>query len=169
MLRSLRFEISHDHFDFCAAGFLVKRDIKVRLSEIPIIFEYLIFQYQMVAKGIPREIGQHTMILVPVVTKVCKYEVRIALRVKLFESVLNQCPLLGEITLAVFQELYLCDLCPVEKLPSASFRLPSAITCSTEDKPINFDTRFLLNQFDNCATTPDFDVVTMSPNTQNLL
>ena len=73
--------------DLGLAVAIAQWNIKSRATEIPVVFGNLIFQNQVIAKRVPGQFVDETMILVQIMTVVCQNNIGIDSALKTFELI----------------------------------------------------------------------------------
>ena len=72
------------------SGALAQRYVQIRAAEISVPFGNLVFENQLVPESIPCEVGDHSMILVPVVARVSENDVWTEVPGKALELILDR-------------------------------------------------------------------------------
>src|SRR5262245_42711856 len=75
-LGTLRAEDAHQEHQLAADDVPAERYEHVRVAEIAFVLRDFVFEHRVITKGVPRELGQAPMILVPVLEPVSEYEIR---------------------------------------------------------------------------------------------
>jgi hypothetical protein len=121
----------------------------------------------MNTKGVPSQIGEHTMILMPVIAIMCENNIRRELGLDLLKSLLDGLALIREEAGTEFLQFdsALSSLC--EELESAAFGLYISRWLGAKDNPSHFDRRIFSYQRKQSAAAADFNIVGMSPETKD--
>src|SRR5690349_15284449 len=113
----------------------------------------------MVTVGIPRQIRDQPVILMPIVAIMGEYQVRRASRLQRFEELLDLITHIRE--KAVPERLYL-DLLfgrSLQKLHRAGLRLDRPSFGSAEDNPVDTDVRVGFDKLQQRPPAADFEIV----------
>ena len=121
-------------------------DEDIGLPQVAVVFGDFVFQHEMVAKRVPSEVGQDTMVLVPVFAVVGQHQVRLKLSFDFFKGVLDGGPMTWKITILEVGDADFGRACSLQKLAGALFCLARARPAGTEYKPKNLKAGLLLNE-----------------------
>lgn len=102
ILCALRAENIDERFALAPRTGLGQGYIEVRLTEISVPFWNLVLENDLVSEGVPGEVGDHSVILMPVVARVSKDDVRTEVPGKPLELILDRGELRREITVTKF-------------------------------------------------------------------
>ena len=102
VLCSLRSEHVDPRFALSVSGALAQRHVQVRSAQISIPFRNLVFENELVPESVPGQVGDHSVILVPVVARVSKDDVWTEVTGKALELVLDRGELRREIAVTKF-------------------------------------------------------------------
>lgn len=102
VLCSLRSEHVDQRFALSVSGALAQRHVQVRSAQISIPFRNLVFENELVPESVPGQVGDHSVILVPVVARVSKDDVWTEVTGKALELVLDRGELRREIAVTKF-------------------------------------------------------------------
>jgi len=76
MLAALRSEHATKDFNLPPTRPAIQRNKTIRRTKIPIVLWYFVFEDQMIAEGVPREVAEQPMILMQIVAAVGKNQIR---------------------------------------------------------------------------------------------
>src|SRR3954468_19420328 len=100
----------------------------------------------MVAKCVPREIGEHSMILVAIVPIMCENEIRRKRGLQLLEILFNRLAAKREETVSKILNHDLLFGSPFQECAGAQLGLTSTSAACAKNHPENFKFRLILNQ-----------------------
>src|SRR5206468_3993410 len=158
-LAALRLKGFHEVANFLFAGLGVEMHKYVGPSHVAVVFWDLVFQYQMIAKGIPCQVRQHPVILMPVVATMRQYQVGFKPFADRFKPVLDRRPLTWKVALAKPLDSHVFHPGTPQKRLCAALRLGSPNRIPTEYHPTELGRGICLHQLQNGAAATDFDIV----------
>ena len=101
MLRTLGAEVLDQQFDLAPLRCFGNRHEKIRLPHVAVPFRNLVLEDQLVSEGIPCEIGNDPVILMPIVTSVGEHYVGFEFARECFKGILDCPELSGKISVIV--------------------------------------------------------------------
>jgi hypothetical protein len=116
----------------------------------------------MVSPRVPSQLRYETVVLVPVVVMVRKYEVGNKTRLKIFEHFLNKLTLEGEKSVAKSMNDDLILGAGQEGFRRSTCFLDALRVLAGENNPFHFETWTGFSELQNRTTSTNLDVVTMS-------
>ena len=90
---------------FCLSNRTGNREEDVWLPQISLVLRNFVFQYEMIPKRAPGQLGDYSMILMSIFSSVSEYQIWLDVPAESMESVLNLTPLCREIAVSKFKEL----------------------------------------------------------------
>ncbi len=164
---SLAGKFIHKITDLFVAYGLSQRNKDIRLPEISVILRNFKFEYLMMTKGIPRQVRYHSMILMQVVPIVREDQIRAYPLFKTFKETLDLFTPVGK---EAFFELFRDNgllLRVSEKSPCAGQRLTPPLPRRAQYHPRDVAILAGAQETKDRATTTNFDVVGVRPQTQH--
>jgi len=161
MFVGLCFEEPLQEGNFGLGNFIFERDEGVRLGQVSIELGNFVFENQMIAKGVPGEIGKNAMILMPIIAEMSEDQVGLNETFELLEVIFDQFTLVGE---EAGPEILYNDLRSNRALQEGFGAFPSFVGAGpfgTENHPKDFEIRFCAEEGKDSATAADFDVIGM--------
>jgi hypothetical protein len=146
----------------CAQG-----HVQIRLAEVTVPFRNLVFENELLAEGVPGQVGHDSVVLVPVVTHVSEDDVRTEFARETFERVLDGIEMRREVSVTEFMEVDRFFRPGAEEFPSSTLCLARAGSSCAPDHPSEFWSRSSSHQLRQCAAAPDLDVVRVRANTKD--
>jgi len=132
-------------------------------AEIAIIFRDFVLQDEVVAKRIPSQFTDHSVILVKVIAVMGQNQIRLKLSLELFKFRFQAFVQRGKIAVTVAAKNDFPGLCCDEEQFRSPYRFPLSNGRAAKYIPVNFAIRLFVKEAENCAATSDFDVVGVRP------
>jgi hypothetical protein len=153
--------------DFLFADLFLQYNENVGLAEISIVLRDLVFEDQLTSKCVPGELGDHSVVLVPVVAVVGQDDIRSHDGLELLEDLLNL-PVLArkEAILKRMQRDSLLLATPQES-PSALLGFGVALSPSSKYYPMESGVGMLPTPVQDGSTAPDLNVICMGSKAEN--
>jgi hypothetical protein len=167
MFVRLSSEMLKKQVDLLGANLFGKRHKEIRAAEVAVVLDDFVLQDEMSTEGVPSQIGEHTMILMPVIAIMCEDDVRIELGPDLFKSLLDCLTLIREEACPEFLQFDRAFSSLCEELEGASFGLRISRWLGAKDNPSHFERGIFVYQRKDSAAAADFDIVGMSPETKD--
>lgn len=89
MLGGLSLEVFHEQLDLAATKLLGEWGKEIWTTQIAIVFEDLVLKNQMISEGVPGQVRQNAVVLMPIITVVGEDHIGIELCFDLFKPVLD--------------------------------------------------------------------------------
>ena len=102
VLCSLRSEHIDQRFALSVSSALGQGNVQVRAAQVSVPLRNLVFENELVAERVPGQIGDHSVILVPVVARVSKDDIWTKLPGKALELILDRGELRREVAVTKF-------------------------------------------------------------------
>ena len=134
----------------------------------PCVLGNLVLQYQVIAKRIPRQIGDQPVILMPVLAVVSEDDVWRVPLLQLFKTLLDVVPDVRKETVPEGPHLDLCVGCSLQKPGRARLRLNRPLPCRTEDHPVARSRSHEWQAASAACRRTDLEIVGMRTETQDL-
>jgi len=158
VLGGLRLEMRRQQPAFPLKLRLRHRHEEVRRAVIAVVFRDLVLEHDVIAKGVPREIGEHAMVLMPVLTVVREHDVRLE-RFQRLEKALDRLALKRkEAAAKILHHNAALARLPQERL-RARQSLGVAHAFRAEHHPHNLQAGLLLRQLQQRGAAADLDVI----------
>jgi len=167
ILPTLCSENIDQRFDLAAGHTPAQRHVQVRLAEVSVPFRNLVFENELLAEGVPGQVGHDSVVLVPVVTRVSEDDVWTEVARETFERVLDGIEMRREISVPKFMEVDRSLRRGAEEFPSSTLCLARAGPSCAPDHPSEFWSRSSSHQSRQRAAAPDLDVVRVRANTKD--
>ena len=167
VLCALRSENIDQRFALSVSSALAQGYIQVRPAQISVPFRNLVFENELVAEGVPGQVRDNSMVLVPVVARMSKDDVWTEVPGKALELVLDCGELRREIAVAKFMQLDRTLGCGAEEFPSPASGFGRARSGRAPHNPTEFRTRLSPCQLRERSAAANLDVVRVSAETQN--
>jgi hypothetical protein len=121
----------------------------------------------VVAKGIPRQVRDQAVILMPIVSIVREDNVGIELVLEFLELFLDFMAQKRQEAIAIILDFYVAFTSLLEKGGSASSGFLSPHLIRAEDDPLDTHAIMPLEKLEQGSAAADLDVITMRPQTKN--
>lgn len=128
-------------FAFAPGDVSAERNEDVWLAEVSVPLRYFVLQNEVLAERVPSQVGHDSMILVPVVARVGKDDIRPKLTRESFERILDGIEMGGEIAISELVQPNRTLRCRAEELTCSSLRLARARACCAPYHPSEFRLR----------------------------
>src|SRR2546422_5147044 len=167
LLGLLRLEALDNIPDLALADRLVQLDEGVRGSEVAVVFGDLVLEDQMVAEGVPGQLGNETVILMTVTAVVREHDIGRDLFLQLLEMIFDRFTHMREE--AVPESLHRHRLFTRRRQEQAGALpgLPLPLLARAEHNPVDRDVTPALGQLQDRPPASNLDIVTMRPQTQD--
>ena len=121
----------------------------------------------MIPKRVPGQLANHAMVLVEVMTEMCKDQVRHEFLFQRFECVFDWSTDVGKKAIAerFYHDCFLAGT--AKKSVRTDFGFASALRIGTKDQPVKFEFVRFLKQLEDGSTAADLDVVTVRSQAEN--
>jgi len=139
--------MTQDRANFLITNILRKRNENIGLAKIAVVFGNFIFQDEMIPEGIPGQIGNHGVILVPIMAIMRQYQVWIEPLFECFKGILDRRPLIGKIALAKLVDSDSANIRSSEKFPGALAGLSLPFPLRREYVPKDLDFGIVADDF----------------------
>lgn len=140
---------------------------EIGMAEIAVVLGDLIFENEMIAEGVPGQLGQHPMVLVAVMAMVGENDIRGNLQLQRFEPVLDFTHGLREVTIPEIENGYFRRPEGPEQLHRAVARFLFTLIASAEYHPVDVCSRRCFSQTHERSATANFNIVAMGADEQN--
>jgi len=158
---------AHEHGNLISADGFREGNEKIGCSQIPIILGDLVFEYQMVPEGVPRQLIHYAVVLMKIMSVVSEDKIRGKILLQLLKAFLH----IGSgvrkksITKGLDHYRFLSRL--FEKCVGTGFGLIRSLWGRGEDKPVDLNQVGILGQFENRAPATDLYIVAVSSYAQD--
>src|SRR6266511_1842214 len=142
-------------------GGLVQGDEQHGSAEVALVLGDLVLEDQVVAEGVPGQLGDQAVVLVRVVAARGQDQVRREAALELLEGLLDRGALPGEEAVPEGPHLDLAVVAAAEERLRAVHRLLGALALAAQDQPADLQRRELRDQPEEGAAAADLDVVGM--------
>ena len=149
------------------AQLFFQTDVEIWAAHVAIIFWNFVFQYDVVTKGVPSEVGQNAMVLMTIVTVMSENQIRLDLFLQPFEELLDGLALGREKSVSkILDHHLLLGGAPQESLRTRPCLTP---TCGdgAEDDPSHIQAGLVSKQLQDSASAADFDIIGVRPKTEH--
>src|SRR6266851_4513062 len=161
LLGALRWKRIKNVFCLSIAGKAVQCDETIWCSQISIVLGNLIFQDQVVSKGVPGQFINHAMILMEIVPIVRQDQVWIELLLEFFEFPFDSRMKRRKETVPKFLDRHFFFLCLGKENVSRPKRFSLPDWSRAENIPVDHRPGMLAKQTQNGSAAPDFNVITV--------
>jgi hypothetical protein len=146
-------------FAFAPGRARAQRHVQIWLAEISVPLRNLVFENELVTEGVPRQVGHYPVVLVPVVARVGKDDIRSKLAGETLERILDRVEMGREIAVAEFVQADCLARCWSKELPRSALGLTRTVSSGAPDNPSEFRSRSSARQLRQRATAANLDVV----------
>lgn len=167
VLRALSSENIEERFALPACDASWQRNVHVRLTKVSVPLRNLVFEDEMLAERIPREIRDDAMILVPVGACVGENDVGLELAGQALKRILDCIELCREVTIAEFVQQHGALRCSSEEFARSVLRFARSMPGSAQHHPAELRLRFLSRKLRQRAAAPDLDIIRMRAQAKN--
>lgn len=169
MLVTLCLEVTTQVGDFLLGDFVIQWNKEIGNSKVTIIFWNFILQYQVASKRVPRQIREHAMILMTVISIMGEDQVRLKSLLETFKILLDLFVLSRE--KAGSKPLYhnLFALEASDELTSTPLCLQGPPATGAENYPLYVEIRPFSRQLQKRPSAANLNVVAVSSKTKHFL
>src|SRR5262245_57630976 len=167
ILRTLRTKMLMQEFCLALHQRLAGRDIDVRLVEIAVPLWNFVFQNEMVAECIPRELRDLPVILMRIIAPMAEYHVGGHTLLQRLEPSLELGTVIRKKTIPEGRDIYSCADRVGEKRLGRCMRFLAAPTRGAEHGPVHLEAHAALNPAQDGRAGANLDVVRVGAETEH--
>ena len=159
----------HQAVDLPARLGIAQRHKEVRGAQISVVFRDLVFEDEVIAKSVPRQLAYQTVVLVKIVSAMREDYIGGEDFLEFLEAFFNRWTEVGKESISKrFHHDSLLARPPQERIGAALgfFGTPRI---GTEDEPVELDGLRPLDHSQHCPTAADLDVVAVRPQAKDPL
>ena len=167
MLIPLCPEITHQPLHFPATNCIGQWHEKVRLVQVGVVLRNFVFQDQMVAKSIPGQFRNQTMVLMKVMPEMGEDQVRRKCFFQFLEALLHRSTAVGKKAIAegLHHDRFFAHA--LQKRVRTPARFPGSLRIGAQNQPVILSPDRVGNQAQDGSATADFDVIAVCSETQD--
>ena len=159
----------HQVVDLLARLGIAQRHKEVRGAQVSVVFWDLVFEDEVIAKSVPRQLAHQTVVLVKIVSGMREDYIRREDFLEFFEAFFDRRTEVGKESISKgFHHDSLLARLPEER-PGTALRFRGACRIGTEDEPVELNILRLLEHPQYRATAANLNVVAVGPQAKHSL